>query len=299
MAFAGAAAAADPVFPPGLRIGLEPPPGMSVSRRFPGFEDADNKVAISLVELSPPAYENIEKSIFDSVPTGVTVEKREMFPFADGIGFFLIGTSQVDGITLHRWFLLARAISGANAGLAVLVTATVPEQALAIYSDKVIRAALASVTFRQPPLAEQIGLLPFKLTDLAGFRAMQAIAAGGVILTDGPTDDITRQPYMIVSVGPGAPAEPGDRDRFARDMLSSAPLSELTVTSTEPMRISGLPGFEIRADAKNPRGDPVKLVQWVRFGVSGYVRIIGVVAADKWDELFNRFRAVRDGIETR
>ena len=142
-------------------------------------------------------------------------------------------------------------------------------------------------------------MLPFTVGDLAGFRVMQAVAAGGLLLTDGPTDDITRQPYMIISVGPGAPAEPGDRARFARELLSSAPLSELTVTSTEAMRLSGLPGFEIRANAKNPRGASIKLVQWVRFGVSGYVRIIGVVAADNWDQLFNRFRAVRDGVATR
>jgi hypothetical protein len=74
-------------------------------------------------------------------------------------------------------------------------------------------------------------------------------------------------------------------------------LRDLTVTSTEAMRISNLPGFETRATATNLRGDPVKLVQWVRFGVTGYLRIIGVVREDGWDKLFNRFRAVRDGIE--
>ncbi len=297
MALAGAAA--DPVFPPGQRIGLEPPPGMSVSRRFPGFEDTANKAAITLLELPLPAYENVEKSMFDFTPPGLTVETRTMFPFADGVGILLTGKGEVGGVTTRRWFLLGRTFGGPNADLTALVTVAVPEQALAIYPDKAIRAALSSVTFRPPPLAEQMAMLPFAVGDLAGFRVMQAVAAGGLLLTDGPTDDITRQPYMIISVGPGAPAEPGDRARFARDLLSSAPLSELTVTSSEAMRLSGLPGFEIRANAKNPRGASIKLVQWVRFGVSGYVRVIGVVAADNWDQLFDRFRAVRDGVATR
>ena len=294
-----AGASADPVFPPGMRIGLEPPPGMVVSRRFPGFEDAANKAAITLVELPPVTYASVEKSMFDFVPKGMTVEKREMFGFTEGVGIFLSGKSEANGVTLRHWFLLGHSIAGPNADLAALVTVTMPEQALAAYPEKVVRATLASVTFRAAPLDEQLGMLPFKLNDLAGFRVMQAMMAGGVIVIDGPTNDLTRQPYMLISVGQGAPASPDERIRFARDLLSGAPLKDLTVMSSEAMRLSGFPGVEIRATATNLRGNPVKLVQWVRFGVGGFVRIIGVVAPDDWDRLFNRFRAVRDGLALR
>lgn len=294
-----AGAAADPVFPTGLRIGLEPPPGMTVSRRFPGFEDADRKAAITLVELPLPAYGSVEKSMFDFTPPGMTIEKREMMPFADGVGLLLVGKGDVGGVMTHHWFLLGRAFGGANADLTALVTFTEPEAALAVYPDTAVRAALASVTFRPPPLAEQMATLPFKLGDLAGFRVMQALPSGGVIIVDGPANDLGRQPYMLISIGTGAPTGPDDRARFARDVLANAPLRELSVTSVEAMRLNGLTAIEIRATAKNLRGDPVKLVQWIRFGAGGYMRIIGVVVPDDWDRLFNRFRAVRDGIALR
>ena len=116
-----AGAAADPVFPTGLRIGLEPPPGMTVSRRFPGFEDADRKAAITLVELPLPAYGSVEKSMFDFTPPGMTIEKREMMPFADGVGLLLVGKGDVGGVMTHHWFLLGRAFGGANADLTALV----------------------------------------------------------------------------------------------------------------------------------------------------------------------------------
>jgi len=293
-------AVADPVFPPGLRIGLVPPPGMTVSKRFPGFEDLDNKVAISVLELPLPAYDSVEKSIFDNAPPGVTVEKREMFPFGDGIGFLVTGTMQSEGATLHKWFLLARSVGGANFDLTALLSAEVPDKAYGTYTDKAIRDALATVTFRPPPLDERVAMLPFKLGDLAGFRPLQALSAGGVIITDGPTDDITQQPYMIINIGSGAPVAADDRARIARDMLSSAPLNDLAITSTEAMRIGGSPGFEIRATANNPRGQAVKLVQWIRFGTGGgFMRIVGVGPADDWDKLFDRFRAVRDGVALR
>jgi hypothetical protein len=44
-------------------------------------------------------------------------------------------------------------------------------------------------------------------------------------------------------------------------------------------------------------GQPVSLVQWIRFGSGGFLRIIGVSRNANSDELFTRFRAVRDGIE--
>ena len=111
--------------------------------------------------------------------------------------------------------------------------------ALAVYSDAVVRKALASVTFRPTPIQEQLGMLPFKLGQLAGFRVMKVLPAGGVILTEGPTDDISKQPYVIVSIGRGAPEQPDDRARFARDMLSSAPLRDIRVQSADAMRIGG------------------------------------------------------------
>ena len=290
------AVSAEPVFPPGLRIGLEPPDDLKLSTRFPGFEDADRKVSFAILDLPGRAYEELERSIFAKNQRGLEDLKRESFPFASGIGFLISGLAHENGVTSYKWFLLATAVGGVR-DLAVLINVDVPEAARVVYSDAVVRKALASVTFRPAPIQEQLGLLPFKLNELAGFRAMQAMASGGVILTDGPTDDINKQPYIIVSVGRGAPGNADDRAKFARELLSSAPLRDISVTLAEPMRIGGLPGYEIRAQAKGLDGAPVTLVQWVRFGSGGFLRIVGAGRPDDWDALFTRFRAVRDGIE--
>jgi hypothetical protein len=289
-------ASAEPAFPPGLRIGLTPPGDMTVSKRFAGFEDFDRKAAISLLDLPARAYQDIERSAFTKDQKGVSGLKRESFPFASGIGILVSGNAKENGITVHKWFLLATAVGGPVRDLAMLATVQVPEAARAVYSDAVIRKALASVTFRPTPVQEQLGLLPFKFNELAGFRVMQVLPAGGVILTDGPNDDISRQPYMIVSVGPNAPTDSNDRARFANDMLATAPLRKLKVQVSEPMRITGASGYEVRGQAEGPRAVPVLVVQWVRFSGTGYLRIIGVSKRDDWNALFTRFRAVRDGI---
>jgi hypothetical protein len=292
------AASAEPVFPRGLQVGLEPV-GDLKSGDYPGFQDLDRKVTVAITELPAPAYESLERTIFGKDPAGATKVARETFPFRDGFGYLHVANVVENGTATQHWVLLAAPITaGGRQNFVTVVNVNVPETARSVYTDAAIRGMLASVSIRQPPIQEQLGLIPFKLDDLAGFRVMQ-VQPEGVILTDGPTEDISRQPYMIVSVGRAPPDQAADRERFARDVLSRSPLRDLTIRSAEDMRVGGRPGFEIRAQAKDPLGNQISLVQWLRFGSNGFIRIVGTSRTERWDEMFNRFRAVRDGVEPR
>ncbi len=297
LAILGPALAAEPVFPLGLRIGLEPPGDLKPSTHFSGFEDIDRKVAVTILDLPAGAYAELERAANAKEQSGLTDVKRENFSFRSGTGLLVTGRAQIKDVTLHKWLLLATA--AADKDLTVLINVEVPETALSVYSDAVIRKALASVTFRPMPIQEQLGLLPFKVGQLAGFRVMKVLAAGGVILTDGPGDDLSKQPYVIVSIGRGSPEQPDDRARFARDALMASPLRDLRIQSADTMRIGGMPGFEIRAQADGLNGEPIMVAQWLRFNGASFLRIIGVGRKTDWDTLFTRFRAVRDGVEMR
>jgi hypothetical protein len=290
-------ARAEPVFPTGMRIGLEPPAELKLSPRFPGFEDLDRNVSVAILDLPANAYAELEAAAFNKVQQELQEVKRESFPYESGIGFLISGIAQQNGVGLHRWSLLAQAVGASVQNLTMLINVEVPDSALAIYSDAVIRKMLASVVFRQAPIQEQLGLLPFKLGDLSRFRVMQVLPGGGAILADTTADPNAPQPFMIISVGRGAPPEANDRGLFARDLLSTAPVRDLRMQSSEPMRVNGSAGYEIRAQGRAPSGEPVSVVQWLRFGSGGYLRVIGVSPAEKWDQMFDRFRAVRDGID--
>ena len=295
-------ASAAPVYPTGLRIGMETPPGLVVSHRIPGFEDPDHKVLVAIFELPGLAYDQIMQAGFDKQTQGMTNVTKSDFTIAGGSGYLVTGEAMVNLELEHRWFLIAKPKAGAGKGAALtgLVRVDVPDAALQVYSDAVVRKMLASVDFRPTPTKELLGLLPFKLDDLAGFR-LARVLPGGAILTDGPSDEIgnAKQPYLIVSVGRGGPDDPALRETFARDMLRSGPLSELTVTSSDTIRIGRSPAYELRAKAKDPTGEAVTVVQWLRFGTGGYLRIIGVAPTTSWDKMFNRFRAIRDGVASR
>lgn len=291
-------AAAEAVFPKGLQVGLTPTGDLTPNPQLNGFTDPDRKVAVVIAQFPAAAYPELEKSMFDKPPPGVTDIHRETFPFASGVGYLMSGRGSDNGEPFTRWLMLARAAVG-DSSFSAVVTVTVPDAARSAYPDDAIRKMLGSVTFRKPPIAEQLALMPFKLNELAGFHVVQVLPVGAVVLTEGKSEDIRGQPYVVVSIARGDADQPQDRARFARDLLSSLPLKDLTVKSAEDMRIDGRPGFEIRAEASQQDGAPVSLVQWVRFNGSSFTRIVAVSHRDQWEAMFNRFRSIRDGVELR
>ena len=290
------AALAEPVFPPGSRVGLEPPPGMVLSKRFAGFEDAEHKAAILVLDLPGAAYVEAEQSLFAKPQTDVKGLARRTFPFNGGIALLATGMASEHDKQLHKWFFLATTVAGPVPDLTAFITVEVPESARDVYSDAVIEKTLKSVTFRKPPVDEQLALLPFALKDLAGFHVRQVALPATVILADKDEGVPFSQSFVVVTVAPGGPANAADRGRFAQDLMSSAPVRELAITSGETMRVNGMPGNEVRATAKNVENQPVRIVQWLRFGSGGFMRIVAVSPKEEWDAMFPRFRALRDGI---
>src|SRR5262249_58508401 len=106
----GPPAFAEPVFPPGLRIGLDPPGDLKLSTRFAGFEDSERQVIIAILDLPASAYRELEVAAFNKVQDELQQVKRESFPFGSGIGFLISGLAQKNDITVYRCSLLATAI---------------------------------------------------------------------------------------------------------------------------------------------------------------------------------------------
>ncbi len=294
-------AGAAPVFPTGLRVGLELPPGLSKSQRLPGFEDPAHHVIVAVFQFPGAAYGQLKSAGFGKETRGMTDVSKADFAVAGGEGFLISGGITVKDQHQHRWLLLAKPEGAGKGGpLTAIVRVDVPDDARSVYSDAVVQKMLASTDFRPTPTQELLRLLPFELGDLAGFQVAHVVP-GGAILIDRPADETGKisPPYMIVAIGRGRPNDPALEGKFARDLLRNGPLSDVQVTSADNIRIDNAPALELRADAKVPDGKAVSVVQWLRFGTGGFMRIIGVAPKNDWDKLFNRFRAVRDGVKSR
>jgi hypothetical protein len=294
--------AAEALFPTGSLIGFVPPPGFTVSKHFPGFENSDGG-SIVLLTLPPQAYAEIEKSMTPEAfkAQGITEEKRENLALPDGRGVLVTGSEQENGQKFRKWMFL-----GSIPAAIGIAAVRIPDDAVESGSDDAIKTSLLTMTARASvPIEEQLSLVPFKLADMSGMRPVRILGGTGVFLTDGPKDTpaVADQPVFVVSVGQGGPEQAGERVNFARNLFSGlADFKDVRIVSGDMLRLGGgsLPTHELQAEAKDLATDtPMKIVQWVRFGPGAFVRMVGVARADTWSKEFPRFRAVRDGIGPR
>ena len=304
--FAVPARAADPVFPTGSRLGLVPLAGMVPSHNFEGFEDPEKNAAILMTSLPAEAYDQLEKSMVPEAmkKQGIDVDKREPIQLNAGKGFLLSGKQTTNKARYRKWLLVAAA-----GDITALVTVQVPEQDNT-YPDKAVRDALATLALRPSvPDAERLSLLPFAVGDLAGFRIDDVLPGRALMLTDAPTDQgkdkgndaaaPALHTRLLIAAMQGGPAERDNRDNFARVTFQQiVGIKEVRIQDAEPLRIGSQSGYQILAKAKDGQSDTdVMVVQWLRFGTSGFLQMIGIARADVWPDAFSRLRAVRDSID--
>lgn len=294
----GGALAADPVFPPGARIGMTPLVGLAPAKAFTGFETEDKSVKVLIAELPASAYGEVMNT-FKTNPAIAAGAKPESLETGAGTAYYTVDNAKnAAGVVRHYAMILS---GGTFSGY---VDVQVPENATKIYSDDAVRQMLATAVIRKEvPIDEQLALMPFKVSNLGDFKNVRALGAtGALLLADGDeTAGYEAAPFMVIGLLAATPTQADDRARFAEQAARAIPgMHSGRITMSEPVRIEGMAGYETRIDAISGRNDTkVTLVQWLRFGNQGALRVIGSAPRDQWETAFPRFRAVRDGIEPR
>jgi hypothetical protein len=292
------ALAADVIFPPGVRVGLAPLVGLAKAKAFAGFESEDQSVKVLVTELPPDAYNEVKTALSANPvsPSGIVPQTIET---GAGTAYYTVETGKDAAGPVRRYSMM---LSGGT--FTGYVAVQVPEKASKIYSDDAVRQMFASAAVRpEVPVEEQLGLMPFKVTELANFKNIRTLAPGAaLVLADG--DEKTGfepAPFMVIGLLGATPPQPEDRARFAQQAATQIPgVREARITMSEPIRIDGQPAFETRIDATSGKDNTlVTVVQWLRFGGPNMLRIIGSAPRDQWSSAFTRFRAVRDGIQPR
>jgi hypothetical protein len=292
------ALAADPVFPSGVRVGMTPLVGLVRSKKFAGFETEDGSVKVLVAELPAEAYGEVMNA-FKANPAGTGGIKPESIETAAGLAYYTAEDAKDGAGNVRRYSMILP-----GGGFSGYVAVQVPENATKIYSDDAVRQMFASATVRKEvPVDEQLGMMPFNMNELSSFKNVRALAGGAaIVLSDGDeATGLESAPFMVIGLIGSTPAQPDDRGRFAQQSATTIPgIRDARITMSEPVRIEGMAGYETRIDATSGKDNtPVTVVQWLRFGGSNSLRIIGSAPRAQWPSAFTRFRAVRDGIQPR
>ena len=294
------AAFAEPVFPPGSRIGLVPPPGMTPSASFQGFEDRARGAMLVVTELSVQSYAKVAQDLApEQMQVGGMEEiAREKIPLPGGEGLLIVARQTENGVAMRKWALLALADD-----MTAIVIATMPETAREAYPDAALRGALASVVVRAKLAPEEmLAVLPYRLAELGGFRLLRTSPDGTAVMTLGPNDTTlpAEQPYFMIAPRSGEAPQAAEREQFAhRAIAGFLNRPNVRVVNSEPLRIRGAPGHQIVAITTDQNtGDELAMVQWLRVG-PGVVQMFGMTRLDQWEAVLPRMRAIRDGFQTR
>lgn len=297
---ANPALAADPVYPRGIRVGLTPMIGLAPATSFVGFETADHGVKVLLAELPGAAFGEVEAA-FKAAPEGSGGVKPESLQTTAGKGYYTVENAKDGSDNVRRYSLIVPGSVGFSGYVAVQVA----EVEAKIFSDDAVRQMLSTVAVREEvPIEEQLALMPFKVGQLSSFKMVRTLAPGAaLLLADGNEETgVEAAPFMVLGLIGSAPEKPDDRGRFAQQAAAVIPgLREARITMSEPVRIEGAPGYETRIDAVSGKNNtPVTVVQWLRFGSANVaLRIIASAPRTEWPQAFPRFRAVRDGLQSR
>src|SRR5215468_11103572 len=290
--------AADPVFPPGARVGMVPLVGLVRAKTFIGFETEDQGVKVVVADLPAEAYNEVANA-FKGNPGNMGGIKPESIETPAGLGYYTVESARDGATNVRRYSMIVPGL-----GFSGYVAVQVPENSWKIYSDDAVRQMFASAAVRKEvPADEQLALLSFKVGELSAFKNVRTLAPGAAVILAGgdETTGFEAAPFMIIGIIGQTAASPEDRGRFAQQIATTIPgVRDGRITMSEPVRIDGQPGYETRIEATSGKDNtPVTIVQWLRFGSASAMRIIGSTPRDQWAKAFPRFRAVRDGIQPR
>lgn len=295
----GGAHAADPVYPPGSRIGLEPSGGVEVAKRFLGFEKAGG-LTVAFFEMPEVAFRDLANSFTaDNLKQqAFTLKNREDVTLPEGRRGVLLSGDQAIGtqgnvLTLQKWLLLV-----ADPTMTGLVVA----QSLPGADAAGMRGMLTSVRLRPAlSLDDQVAALPFKVGNRAGFRAVRVLGGNSVLFTEGPQDQMVsmEQPILVVADAVQPPPGADQREAFARAALASnQTIKDFAVERSQGYRQNGADWHEVVARGVDiPSGTPVIVSQTIRFRPDGYLRAVGIARLDAREKLLPRFRQVVDSLE--
>lgn len=256
-----ASAAAQPLFPAGSAIGLEPPAGFVPSLAFSGFEQRETRTAIIFAEQPPAPPEALRASLAPPrlARQGITAEATTT-PRVAGREAVLVRGRQGEGAAARAIWLMMLP----GQGFTAFVTATLPRYPAGAAEAGMVERALLSVALRAPDPAAARAALPFAFDETPNLRFISAMAgSAAVLMPAGASSSDLTAPRLTIASSLAIVGNPSDKRQAAEDALRS------TIPRIQIDRSGVLRFGDIEAVTTLGRVGARRVQQWVLFFRSG------------------------------
>jgi hypothetical protein len=256
-----ASAVAQPLFPAGSAIGLEPPPGFVPSLAFSGFEQRASRALIIFAEQPPAPPEALGASLAAArlARQGIVAEATTT-PVVAGQASVLVRGRQGDGAVARAiWLMMVP-----GPGYTAFVTATLPRHPASAGDAAALERALLSVALRAPDPAAARAALPFAFDETPGLRFAGSMAGSvAVLMPPGSSSANMAAPRLTIASSLLIAGRPADKRVAAEEVLRSN-FPRVRIERSGTLRLGS---FE--AVTTLGRIDDRQLQQWVLFFESG------------------------------
>ena len=164
-----------------------------------------------MTELPAEAYGEVMNA-FKANPAGTAASSPRASRPRPDVAYYTAENAK-DGATIVRRYSMILP-GGTFSGY---VAVQVPENASKIYTDDAVRQMFASAVIRKEvPVEEQLGLMPFKISELGDFKNVRTLAPGAaIILADGDeTTGFEAAPFMVIGLIGSTPDPAGGSRPF-------------------------------------------------------------------------------------
>jgi hypothetical protein len=274
---------------PGTSVTLAPPEGFSMSKQYPGFEQAEAQASIMVTELPGPAADMIRSMTGPTLAAkGVKLISARDAVIRDNPARLLhVRQATTRGEAL-KWILIA-----GDATATIMVVGTFTDGVSPGISE-VIKQSLLTTSWGRSESSGPFEGLPFRVTPNAKLKLARRVSnmlmftESGTIGTPGSTEALYIAGH---SIGQG---QIGDVRRFSETRATQTSLTKGVSNNTGRLvQVSGLDAYELEADAADARsGRAMRLYQVIIPDETGYFILQGLVRADRAGEIFPEFKAL-------
>ncbi len=280
---------AAPVRVPGTGVTIDAPAGFEPSTSFPGFGRADLQSSIMVTEMPAPFAGIREGMVKEKLATrGMVLLSSGDVSVSGRLSVLLKVAQEAAGQSYLKWVL----VTGTDRK-SVTIVGTYPRSAEGQVGEA-MRKALLGVTWSPDPPKDVYEGLPFRVKPTSKLRLagrvgnMLALNASGALAPARAGD-----PFYIVGRSVSDAAIRQLRAFAEARARRTETLRSIRIVQGRPLRIDGLPAYELLAAALDVKsGMPVHLYQVVAVDGQAYWIAQGVVSAGRFAEWLPEFRKV-------
>ena len=281
---------AAPVKVPGTRVTLDPPPGFTLARDYPGFTDNSTGASIIIMEGPFPfaeATKGFTPALLARKP-GSDFISSETVRLSGLMGYLVVTRQQAHGET----FLKQVGLTGDASHTLMINTNCLVGSSPAYVAG--IRRAIHSASWGLPSEANMLEGLNFSIDPGSVMEIGNRLSNALLLREKGRTGPATGgKPTLIVAPSLGPEPIPDVKAFAEAQIKDTKTVKNVTNLQGAAFSAGGLKGYEVVADAlEEATGTPLKVYFVVLVHDAGYYLFSGYVAADRADKFIPEFRRI-------